>query len=123
MKVDLSKIDVEEDAERGVWHELTLPDGTKSNAALLLRGMDSPKMDEALARYQQREAEDMKPADYALEMVKAAAMGCRNLTEGDEPVQVESLPRLIEKHRKWVVEQCFRVIIDRTQYLGKSGAS
>lgn len=120
---DIGGIDVERDASKGVWHPLTLPDGTVSDAAILLMGMDAPEVDDAVVRLQQSEGADLKPGDYATNVVIAAAKDCRNLENNGEAVVAGDLPAIITKHKRWMVEQCFRVVLDRANYLGNSSGS
>lgn len=120
---DIGGIDVERDASKGVWHPLTLPDGTVSDAEILLMGMDAPEVADAIARLQQSEGSNMTMPVYTLTVVIAAAKDCRNLENSGEAVVAEELPGIITKHKSWMLEQCFRVVADRTNYLGNSSGS
>ena len=123
MATDIGTIDLEGAAQSGVWHKLVLPDGEVSDAEILLMGMDAPELEEVIGLLQQKEGRDMKMIDYMIKVVSVAAMDARNLENNGEVVTASQLPALFQKHKKWMVEQCFRVVMKRAEYLGNSSAN
>jgi len=119
--IDIGKIDLEGDASRGAWHKLVMPDGTQSDAEILLMGSDAPELEETIAALQKSEGASVM--DFMLSVVSKAAIGVRGLGNGGSEVKVEDLPGLFKKHKKWMVEQCFRTVMERVNYLEKPNGS
>ena len=111
---EIGHIDLEGTASKGTWCRINMPNGESSAGEILLMGSDAPELESVIAEIQKDP--DLSMADAMLKVVVTAGKDIRGFTNNNVPIQAQDLPELFAKHRKWLVEQCFRHVMSRANY-------
>ena len=116
---DIAKVDLVGKCEKGIWHDVKLPNGEKAGFCWKLRGFHSRMVSSVYLDNMgiTPKANSEQTKKLAVEIVSAATIEIENLTANGVPItgpnQKQKIEEILTKNYEWLTTQLLEIINDQ----------